>query len=117
MHPVWGTELLEGVDFPWDIKPIIRWHHEKYDGTGYPERLAGEEIPVSAQIVGIVDVYDALTTTRSYRPAMTHGAALEQMQKMRGSWSPRVFDGFMTALGRNRSADVPRPEAASSLAA
>ena len=46
MHPVWGIELLATVEFPWDIKPIIRWHHEKYDGTGYPDRLQGDEIPL-----------------------------------------------------------------------
>ena len=72
MHPIWGIELLAAIEFPWDIKPIIRWHHEKHDGTGYPDRLRGDEIPLAAQIIGIVDVYDALTTTRSYRPAMTH---------------------------------------------
>src|SRR5258706_2547580 len=58
MHPIWGIELLAKVEFPWDLKPIIRWHHERYDGTGYPDRLRGDEIPVSAQIVGIVDAYD-----------------------------------------------------------
>src|SRR5437867_2404423 len=60
MHPTWGTELLASVEFPWDLKPIIRWHHERYDGTGYPDRLKGDEIPLAAQIVGMLDVYDAL---------------------------------------------------------
>jgi putative nucleotidyltransferase with HDIG domain len=98
MHPAWGIELLAGVEFPWDIKPIIRWHHEKYDGTGYPDRLKGDEIPLSAQIVGIVDVYDALTTTRSYRASMTHEAAVAEMTKTKGSWSTPVFDAFMSAF-------------------
>src|SRR6266480_3471462 len=79
MHPLWGLELLAAVEFPWDLKPIIRWHHERYDGTGYPDRLRGDEIPVAAQIVGIVDVYDALTTVRSYRPAVPREAALAEM--------------------------------------
>jgi len=99
MHPVWGMELLADVEFPWDIKPIIRWHHEKYDGTGYPDRLRGNEIPLSAQIVGIVDVYDALTTTRSYRSAMSHEAAVAEMTRTRGSWSNEVFEAFTRALG------------------
>ena len=64
MHTIWGIELLTAVEFPWDIKPIIRWHHEKVDATGYPDRLRGDEIPLGAQIIGIVDVYDALTATR-----------------------------------------------------
>src|SRR6185503_1124508 len=51
-HPIWGIDLLAAVEFPWDIKPIIRWHHERHDGTGYPDRLRGDEIPLSAQIVG-----------------------------------------------------------------
>ncbi len=105
MHTVWGIELLEGVEFPWDIKPIIRWHHEKYDGTGYPDRLRGDEIPLSAQIVGIVDVYDALTTTRSYRVAMSHDAAIAEMTRTRGSWSDAVFDAFTRALGTPAAPD------------
>jgi putative nucleotidyltransferase with HDIG domain len=99
LHPVWGIELLANVEFPWDIKPIIRWHHEKYSGAGYPDRLRGDEIPLSAQVVGIVDVYDALTTTRAYRPALTHDAALGELTKMRASWSDRVFEAFMRAVG------------------
>ena len=99
MHPVWGIELLANVEFPWDIKPIIRWHHEKYNGAGYPDRLRGDEIPLAAQVVGIVDVYDALTTTRAYRGALTHEVALGEMTKMRTSWSERVFDAFTLALG------------------
>lgn len=98
MHPVWGMEMLSDVEFPWDIKPIIRWHHEKYDGTGYPDMLRGDEIPLSAQIVGIADVYDALTTTRAYRPAMTHAQACAQMAKGKGAWSPVVYAAFERAM-------------------
>ena len=99
MHPVWGVELLATVEFPWDIKPIIRWHHEKYDGTGYPDRLKGEEIHTSAQIIGIVDVYDALTTTRSYRPAMTHVEALAEIQRCKHWWRGDVYEAFMGSVG------------------
>jgi putative nucleotidyltransferase with HDIG domain len=94
MHPIWGLELLAAVDFPWDLKPIIRWHHERYDGTGYPDRLRGDEIPVAAQIVGIVDVYDALTTARSYRPALSQEAALAEIERCRGWWSEAVYAAF-----------------------
>ncbi|HET9384320.1 MAG TPA: HD domain-containing phosphohydrolase, partial [Gemmatimonadales bacterium] len=78
-------------------KPIIRWHHERYDGTGYPDRLRGEEIPVAAQIVGIVDVYDALTTTRSYRGAMTHEDAMAEIERCRSWWSDQVYTAFTGA--------------------
>jgi putative nucleotidyltransferase with HDIG domain len=98
MHPIWGIELLAAVEFPWDLKPIIRSHHERYDGTGYPDRLRGDEIPVAAQIVGIVDVYDALTTDRSYRAAMTHDAAMAEIESCRSWWSETVYDAFVTSV-------------------
>ncbi|MFN2571146.1 MAG: HD domain-containing phosphohydrolase [Gemmatimonadales bacterium] len=94
MHPIWGLELLAAVEFPWDLKPIIRWHHERHDGTGYPDRLQGDEIPVAAQVVGIVDVYDALTTARSYRPAMSHDAAMTEIERCRSWWSAPVYEAF-----------------------
>src|SRR5436309_2109062 len=106
MHPIWGIELLAKVEFPWDLKPVIRWHHERYDGTGYPDRLCGDEIPVAAQIVGIVDVYDALTTTRPYRPAFSRAAALATIDRCRGHWSDAVFSAFCTALAL---AGAPHP--------
>jgi putative nucleotidyltransferase with HDIG domain len=99
MHPVWGTELLATVDFPWDIKPIIRWHHEKYDGTGYPDRLRGDEIPLAAQVICIVDVYDALTTTRSYRAAMGQAEAVAHMHESRQWWRPDVYEAFCGTVG------------------
>jgi putative nucleotidyltransferase with HDIG domain len=107
MHPVWGTELLASVEFPWDIKPIIRWHHEKHDGTGYPDRLLGDEIPVPAQIVGIVDVYDALTTTRSYRPALAHDVAVAEISRCRCWWSAPVFEAFMNSVGAISDENAP----------
>ncbi|MBA3443426.1 MAG: tetratricopeptide repeat protein [Gemmatimonadales bacterium] len=100
MHPAWGLELLATVEFPWDIKPIIRWHHERYDGTGYPDRLRGDEIPINAQIICIVDVFDALTTTRSYRPAMSHGEALVKIEESRGWWRPDVYQAFIRSVTR-----------------
>ncbi len=106
MHPIWGIELLAAVEFPWDLKPIVRWHHEKYDGTGYPDRLKGDEIPLSAQIVGIVDVYDALTTTRSYRPALSQARALAEMERCRGWWSAAVYDAFLRSLAQAQGAEA-----------
>jgi putative nucleotidyltransferase with HDIG domain len=115
MHPVWGIELLAAVEFPWDIKPIIRWHHERHDGSGYPDRLRGDEIPVSAQIVGIADVYDALTTTRPYRPALSREHALAEMDRCRGWWSEAVRAAFRESLADTRVSEMmvfakqPRP--------
>jgi len=98
MHPIWGLALLAAVEFPWDLKPIIRWHHERYDGTGYPDRLRGEEIPIAAQIVGIVDVFDALSTARPYRSALSREAALAEIEKCRGWWSEAVYLAFVKSL-------------------
>ncbi|TMC67201.1 MAG: HD-GYP domain-containing protein [Chloroflexi bacterium] len=106
MHPIWGLELLAAVDFPWDLKPIIRWHHERYDGTGYPDRLRGEEIPVSAQVVGIVDVFDALTTDRAYRPALSFDAALAEIERCRAWWSEAVYDAFRASLARQHAMEA-----------
>ncbi len=100
MHPAWGLELLATVDFPWDIKPIIRWHHERYDGTGYPDRLRGDEIPVNAQIICIADVFDALTTTRSYRPALSFRDALVKIAEVRSWWRPDVYQAFLRSATR-----------------
>jgi len=110
MHPIWGIELLAGVEFPWDLKSIIRWHHERYDGTGYPDRLRGEEIPRSAQIVGIADVYDAMTTTRPYRPAFSHAAALAQMEEGREMWSEAVYSAFLASVAQRQALETgPAP--------
>jgi HD-GYP domain-containing protein (c-di-GMP phosphodiesterase class II) len=106
MHPVWGIELLAGIEFPWDLKPIIRWHHERYDGTGYPDQLRGNAIPLSAQIVGIVDVYDALTTTRPYRAAFSRAAALAKIEGCRGLWSETIYRAFLGSLAQPQNWDA-----------
>ena len=99
MHPVFGIEMLASVDFPWDIKPIIRSHHEKLDGSGYPDRLRGDEIELTAQIVCIADVFDALTTTRSYRSAMDTAKAVGIMMEKPEHWRPEVVEAFLSTLG------------------
>jgi putative nucleotidyltransferase with HDIG domain len=109
MHPIWGIELLAGVEFPWDLKPIIRWHHERYDGTGYPDRLQGDQVPRTAQIVGIVDVYDALTTVRPYRAAFPPEAALAAIADCRGSWSNAVFSAFLASLREPAALEAEAP--------
>lgn len=98
LHTLYGIELLKDIEFPWDIKPIIRSHHEKYDGTGYPDGLRGDEIPLPAQIICVVDVFDALTTTRSYRGAMSWSTALAEMRSCSRFWDPAVYDAFMGAV-------------------
>jgi HD-GYP domain-containing protein (c-di-GMP phosphodiesterase class II) len=98
MHPIWGLELLRTVEFPWDLKPIIRWHHEHCDGSGYPDGLKGDAIPLDAQIVGIADVFVGLTTSHGALPAMSPREALERMRDWRAWWSHRVFDAFVRVV-------------------
>jgi putative nucleotidyltransferase with HDIG domain len=98
MHPIWGIELLATADFPWDLKPIIRSHHERYDGTGYPDRLQGDEIPLGAQIVGILDAFDGLTTTRADQAALPVADAIAEITRRRRWWSDRVFEAFLKVV-------------------
>jgi putative nucleotidyltransferase with HDIG domain len=108
-HPVWGIELLTGVEFPWDLKPVIRWHHERYDGSGYPDGLQGDAIPLSAQVVGIADVYDALTSGRAYRLPLAPDQAYDAMVNMSAAWSPSVLEAFVWALpGLSCEGTAPR---------
>ena len=95
MHPVWGVELLQDVEFPWDLKAVIRWHHERCDGTGYPDGLRGEQVPLTAQIVGIVDVYDALISKRPGGPSLPDELALAYIANNRRWWSATVVDAFL----------------------
>lgn len=99
MHPLWGLELLADTVFPWDLKAVIRWHHERADGKGYPDGLRGEEIPLTAHIVAAADMYDALTTTRPYRPALTPAEALDEITRCREWWLPAVYNALLAHVG------------------
>jgi putative nucleotidyltransferase with HDIG domain len=94
-HTVIGDEMLAPVEFPWDIRPMVRSHHERWDGRGYPDGLAGHDIPLSARILRIADVFDALTTARSYRRRLTPEEALEIMVDDQGSFDPDLFAIFL----------------------
>jgi putative nucleotidyltransferase with HDIG domain len=101
MHPLWGLELVSAIDFPWTVKPIIRSHHEKLDGSGYPDGLRGDEVPLHAQVVCVADVYDAMTSARSYQSPKTPAAGVEEMKRcMSGNlrwWRDDVFEAFLAA--------------------
>jgi putative nucleotidyltransferase with HDIG domain len=98
-HPEAGLELLRGIDFPEDVLPIVLSHHEKWDGTGYPHGLAGEAIPLSARILGLADVYDALATDRSYKPGLPHDEAMRIMRENSGThFDPDLFQEFEAVM-------------------
>jgi putative two-component system response regulator len=80
-HPVVGDQLCRELRSLQDVRRIIRSHHERWDGSGYPDGLAGDEIPVTAQVASVADAYDALTTNRPYRPALAHEMALDILRR------------------------------------
>ncbi|HEX2190159.1 MAG TPA: HD domain-containing phosphohydrolase [Longimicrobiaceae bacterium] len=92
-HPDAGVALLADIEFPWDIRPMVRHHHERWGGGGYPTGAAGEAIPLSARILCIVDVFDALTSDRPYRRGFTPAKALEIMTgAMREHFDPELLE-------------------------
>jgi HD-GYP domain-containing protein (c-di-GMP phosphodiesterase class II) len=87
------------------VRPLVESHHERWDGGGYPHGLAGEEIPLTARVLGIADVYDALTSERSYRHALTREEALEEMRPDAGrQFDPRLFVEFEGLMREGRAA-------------
>jgi putative nucleotidyltransferase with HDIG domain len=91
IHPVVGAEILEQVHFPYPVAPIVRSHHEKWDGTGYPDGLSGEEIPVGSRILAAVDCLDALASDRQYRKALPLDEAMARVEVDAGKhFDPRV---------------------------
>ena len=93
VHPVVGAEILERVAFPYPVAPIVRSHHERWDGSGYPDGLAGDQIPIGARILAAVDCLDALASDRQYRPALPLAEAMSKVKQRAGSWfDPRIVD-------------------------
>jgi diguanylate cyclase (GGDEF)-like protein/putative nucleotidyltransferase with HDIG domain len=98
-HTVLGSEIVRPLLFFQDISPIIRSHHENYDGTGYPDGLKGEEIPLLARIVRLADSFDAMTTDRPYRKALTFSQACQELRKNAGKhYDPYLVDLFLEAV-------------------
>ena len=101
IHPVVGAEILERVQFPYAVTPMVRSHHEKWDGTGYPDGLRGEQIPIGARILAVVDFVDALASDRQYRRALPLQDAIEKMVAESG----RSFDPQIVAILQRRYAE------------
>jgi len=94
-HPVIGAQIVSGIEFIDQAIEVVRSHHERWDGHGYPDALAGEEIPQSARVFAVADVLDALTTDRPYRPASSLTVAREMIARESGShFDPEVVEAF-----------------------
>jgi HD-GYP domain-containing protein (c-di-GMP phosphodiesterase class II) len=104
-HPVYGEQMLAGKEFLADAAKLVLAHHERHDGSGYPNRLKGEGIPIEARIIAVVDSYDAMTSDRPYRLALPQGEACWELRRNAGTqFDPRVVEAFLTVLEQS---DVP----------
>jgi putative nucleotidyltransferase with HDIG domain len=113
IHPIVGAEILEQVDFPYPVVPIVRAHHEKWDGSGYPNGLAGEEIPIGARILAAVDCLDALASDRQYRKALPLDEAMAKVVADAG----KSFDPGVVAILRRRYVELEKMASAEPLQA
>jgi HD-GYP domain-containing protein (c-di-GMP phosphodiesterase class II) len=100
-HTIEGERLLERVGgLLGEVGTVVRSCHEHYDGNGYPDRLAGEAIPIIARIIGVCDAYSAMTTDRPYRNRLSDDAAIAELVEHRGTqFDPNVVDSLLKALG------------------
>lgn len=111
LHVDVGADILSRVDFPYPVVPIVRGHHENWDGTGYPRGLKGTDIPIGARILSVVDCFDALTSDRPYRGALSNEAAIEILLKRRGTmYDPQAVDAFIAIHRDVKVNDLDAPE-------
>ena len=112
-HPVVGWEICRRLRSAEPVLDVIRYHHERYDGSGYPDGLAGDAIPWPARVLAVADALDALTSERPYRPSLSVADALDLLvdERRRGKWDPRVIDGLIR-LDRRGEADPRRDRVA-----
>ncbi len=93
IHPVVGAEILERIRFPYPVAPIVRYHHERWNGGGYPQGLAGENIPIGARILACVDAFDALASARQYKKALPLDEAMDRIEAEAGvSFDPKIVE-------------------------
>jgi len=108
-HPIVGATLVSQVKGFERLVPIVRHHHERFDGKGYPDGLAGEDIPLEARILSVVDVFDAMTHQRSYRKAASREQAIAELERGAGTqFDPAVVKAFL-AFVKRRGEDLVAP--------
>ena len=98
-HSAEGHDILRGVDFPWPIADMVLQHHERWDGSGYPQQMAGTDICLGARVIAVADTFDAITSHRPYRPGRPREVAIQELLNGRGTFfDPDVVDAAMTFL-------------------
>lgn len=99
LHPKMGADIIKGIKFLEPVVPIIYHHQERYDGKGYPDGIKGEQIPIGARIIAVLDTYDAMTTDRPYRKALSKEAAIAEVKRCSGTqFDPQVVEVFLQIL-------------------
>ena len=108
IHPRVGAEILSAVPFPYPLASIVRHHHERWDGSGYPDGLSGQAIPIGARILAVVDCFDALTVDRPYRKALPREEAIGYLQQESGRmFDPAIVDLFVSSVDVWNSSQIP----------
>jgi putative nucleotidyltransferase with HDIG domain len=106
-HSTIGADLLSGVVFPGPLALLVRHHHENWDGTGYPDGRRRDDIPLGARVLAIADCFDALTSNRPYRRALSHHSAIAMIYERRGTmFDPQLTDAFLQIVWRLRPVSV-----------
>ncbi len=102
-HPSKGADVVRDLPFYGDVRELVEYHQERYDGKGYPAGLKGEEIPLGARILAVADAYDAMTSDRPYRRAMSHEKAVAELEAGKGTqFDPKIVEAFLTAMEEER---------------
>jgi HD-GYP domain-containing protein (c-di-GMP phosphodiesterase class II) len=98
-HPTFGNTILLPLKFLGEIREYVRYHHERWDGSGYPDGRTGEEIPLASRIIAVADTFDAMTSNRPYRTALERDTAITEIESSAGTqFDPAVVEAFMTVI-------------------
>lgn len=104
-HPVMGEKIIEPLNLLKEAREMIKYHHERYDGNGYPEGLRGEKIPFLARILAVADAFDAMTSTRPYRKSLSEENALRELEAHKGTqFDPQIVEAFIR--GRKKKKEL-----------
>jgi HD-GYP domain-containing protein (c-di-GMP phosphodiesterase class II) len=110
-HPNHGAEMMGAKDYLAGAAEMVKAHHERFDGTGYPHGLKGDEIPIGARVIAVVDAYDAITSMRPYQKAQAKREAIRELRRSAGThFDPRVVRAFIQAIGDEPNAEAPHDE-------
>ena len=101
-HVLTGENIIKPIEYLRFAGPMIRHHHERYDGSGYPDGLRGDQIPLGAKIIGVADAFDAMTTQRPYNEPLSFKEALEEIRASKGKqFDPDIVDALVSVINRN----------------